>query len=291
MSLGVVFVVLMIVAVFFVLVNPFKTNTGPTPPQPPNSATLSLQVTVPSSALYGSQVDVKEIASSQGQPALNPKLTLTVSLGNSTIYTTSQPIDLTSTSTQHYTVTLIDQNSVIQPSVGTATLQSTLSADNGKTVLNSTSIQLWKPSATLNVNLPNSCVLGVCMPYSTPPLSAGTYLFKDASVQYTGIQPGTFQVAVGVVLDQQTTPYFQMNSKLAQSFNDNGKTIWIVSSDAIDSAHPIWKVPLDPTEFKVSTGGIPKATINFDIVLYLIVGNGHYLPLFTIHETLQINQS
>lgn len=281
----------MILAVV-ILLNPLNPPKTLTPPQP-TSATLNLQTIVPSQALYGSQVDVKEIASSQGQPALNPKITVSVSLGNRTIYTTSQSIDLTSPSTQHYTVTLIDSNSVIQPSVGTATVQSTLSAENGNAVLNSTSIQLWRPSATLKVDLPNSCTFGVCNPFSiATPINAGTHLFKDASVQYTGTQPGTFQVAVGVVLDPQTTLYFQMNSKLAQSFkDDNGKTIWIVSSDAIDSAHPVWNVPIDPTEFKVSTGGIASVTINFDIVLYMVVGNGHYLSLLTIPETYQVNQS
>ena len=290
-GLAVVIVIVMLIAAILVALNSFP-RLAPTPPAPPTGATLNIQTLVPTNALYGSQVDVKEFATSQGQPAVNPKLTLSISLGNDTIYSNSWPIDLaSSTFTQDYTVTLMDQKSVIQPSASAASIQSTLTADNGNTALNTTSITLWKPSATLKVDLPNSCWLGVCIS-SPPTLKAGTHLFNDASVQYTGTQPGTFQVAMGVVVGPQTTPYFQMNKQLAQSFTaNNGNTIWIASSDTIDSAHPLWSVPLGSTEFTVTTGGIASVTINFDIVLYLVVGNGHYLPLSTIPEALQINQS
>jgi hypothetical protein len=83
-----------------------------------------------------------------------------------------------------------------------------------------------------------------------------------------------------------------MNKQLDQSFSDNnGNTIWIAGSDTIDTAHPLWNVPLGPTEFTVTTGGVPSVTINFNIVLYLVIGNAHYVALSTTTENLQINQS
>ncbi len=290
MGIVVVLVIVVVAAGVFVMFNPFPSKT-PQPPSQPTSATLSIQTLVPTNTLYGSQVDVKEIATSQGQAAVNPKLTLSVSLGNDTIYTNSQPINLASPFTQDYTVTLMDPNSVIQPSASAATIQSTLSADNGNAALNTTSIPLWEPSATLKVDLPNSCFVGICNPTQPTPLKAGTYLFNSATVQYIGTQTQTFQVAVGVVVGAQTTPYFQMNKQLTQSYSYNGNTVWIAGSDTIDLAHPLWNVPTSPTEFTVLTGGIAGAQISFNIVLYLVVGNGHYLPLSTIPETYQVNQS
>lgn len=115
MGIVVVLVIVVVAAGVFVMFNPFPSKT-PQPPSQPTSATLSIQTLVPTNTLYGSQVDVKEIATSQGQAAVNPKLTLSVSLGNDTIYTNSQPINLASPFTQDYTVTLMDPNSVIQPS-------------------------------------------------------------------------------------------------------------------------------------------------------------------------------
>lgn len=288
-GLAALIVIVMLIVAIFVAFNSFP-RTAPTPPAP-TGATLNIQTVVPTNALYGSQVDVKEFATSQGQPPVNPKLMLSVSLGNDVIYSNSWPIDLaSSTFTQDYTVTLMDPNSVIQPSASAATIQSTLTADNGKAALNTTSLAIWLPSATLKVDLHNSCWVGICVTSPTP-LKAGTYLFKDASVQYTGAQAGTFQVAIAVVVNPQTTPYYQMNKQLVQSYSDNNaNTIWIAGSDTIDTAHPLWSVPLGPTEFTVTTGGVPSVTINFNIVLYLVVGNGHYVPLSTIPETLQINQ-
>ena len=281
---------MLIVAIFLAL-SPFQ-KIAPTPPAPAGT-TLNIQTVVPDSALYGSQVDVKEFATSQGQSAVNPMFTLSVSLGNDTIFNKSWPIDLaSSTWSQDYPVTLMDPNSVVEPDVRSATIQSTLSAGNGSPALNTTAIQLWVPAATMKVDLPNSCLAGYCGPFQTPILKAGTHLFSDASVTYTGTQPGPFQVALGVVVDPQTTPYFQMNKQLAQSFTDSsGNTVWIASSNTIDSAHTLWTVPTGSTEFTVTTGGIASVTISFKIVLYLEVGNGHYVQLSTIHETLQINQS
>jgi hypothetical protein len=281
----------MLLVAIFVALNSFAPK--PSPAISLSSLTLNLQTVVPSAALYGSQVDVKEFATSQGQPADNPMLTLSVSLGNDTIFNKSWPIDLaSSTFSQDYPVTLMDPNSVIEPDVRTATIQSTLSAGNGNPALNTTSIQLWVPAATMKVDLPNSCLFGNCGPFQTPILKAGTYLFNDASVTYTGTQPGPFQVALGVVVGPQTTPYFQMNKQLAQPLTDNsGNTVWIASSNTIDSAHTLWTVPTASTEFTVKTGGITSVTISFKIVLYLVVGNGHYVLLSTTPETLQINQS
>jgi len=285
---GVVAILLVLVMIVIILHPVAQVSQAPSIP---TNATLNIQTVVPTSALYGSEVDVKEVMANQGQPAVNPKLTLSVSLGNDTIYSSSQLIDLTSSLTQDYNVALMDPNSLVQPTADTAIIQSTLSADNGNPVLNTTTIQLWKPTATLNVALPNSCFASICNPLQPTQLNAGTYLFKDASVQYTGSQPGTFQVAVGVEVDPQTAPYFQMNKQLAQSYNDDGNPLWIVSSDSIDLAHPLWDVPLGSTEFTVSTGGIPGVIIHFDVVLYLEVGNGQYVTLNTVPETFQINNS
>lgn len=281
MTLGVILVIIVVLAAVLLMFPKIIVL-----PSPSNQLMLGVQIAAPAKALYGDQVDVKVSITYEGvNPVLNPQLTLVATLGGQTIYQDSGTIDLATEPSRSYKIILANPSSVVQTFGNSATIQATVSAGNAN-ASNSTSIQIWEPSVTFSVHLPNDN----WNPFGPQTLKSGTYLFKDASAQYTGSDPGTFQVAVGVILDSQYDQFFSMNSKLTQNYNDSGKTVWVIASNTVDSVHPVWNVPTGSSEFTVSTGGADSVTINFEVTLLLVIANGHFLPLATTSEILVINR-
>jgi hypothetical protein len=240
------------------------------------ATSLHVDISAPSEALYADEIAVKVTASVSGtNPAINPKIRLVVTLGEKTIFDQERPVQLVTQVTETFTVRLVEHGAVLQVFADKATINAEVLAENAGPDTEVLTIDVRKPSAAISVELPNDNVL----PFLGIQLKSGTRIFKDISAQYTGSDPGPFQVVAAVVIDSQYNQFFTMNEKLTQKYEEQGKIIWLVGKSNVDPSHPVWKVPLDASVFTVTTGGADSVNIKVKVVLLLVVGQDQYLPI------------
>ena len=288
MSFAVVFIaVIILLLILLGPMKPYLTNTSPSPQV--EYSYLGLGVMAPPKAMYGDSIPVNVIANYSGSSPQNPHLILSMTLNGQMVDREERQLRFTSNQDiESFNVVLADPTLVLQKFVDSALVSCYFSADNAKQSQNSTvTVHLWKPSATMSVKMPNDNPLSLI---TGTQIKAGTHLFNEITVQYTGSEPGPFHVAVAVSMDPQFQQFFMMNPKLTQSLTAQGQIVWLVTSDSMQPSHPTWIVPLDNTQFTVSTGGANSASVGINVELLLVLNNGHYLIIADSPRTFTITK-
>jgi len=240
-------------------------------------ASLVLEVTAPSQALYGEKVEVNVYVKSTGPTPANPRTKTVVTLGEDKILDETKAVQPNQAS-ESFRVRLV-QKGFLQSFVSSAVIDVVASADNAEPVSKKLSLQIWRPSAKLTFELPYIASWNPLEPKNR--LKAGTNVFKKVSTEYTGKEKGPFNVAVAVVLDSQYKGYFVMNDRLAKKYESQNSIVWVLGKWTISTASPVWNLdPLDSTLFTASTGGADSVAIKIKVTLMLDLGQDQYLSLF-----------